>query len=119
MTILHPDPVKIREAMNRLSQVISSYKNPTVKMGEGSVYKHSCGTVACHGGFYLLAKANAGDLSHVWGENEYNHHGKEDEEVLMSQNGQYMDFSSGCKMLAQDIGLDNDDDLRHWGKYNP
>ena len=73
---------------------------------------YPCGTIACHAGWYLLAKLHEAD-DVGWAEDE------DHPLSLTNKAGSYRGFSEGLRLLMQDLGYGEHGDLKDWAERNP
>ena len=111
----HPTPEAIREAMDRLETVTKDITEPLVDMNVGDVWRPmgSCRTVACHGGWYALAKAEQA----VWMPSKID--GMDGTVAKEVGYEHHLDYGDGAEQLAEDLGFDNAACLRRWSRDNP
>ena len=105
----HPDPGAIRAAMDKLS-IINERESTSVNMGETEVIKHSCRTIACHGGFYLLASVIDNKVA-TWEKRPH------DVADTLRINKQFAGFHEGAEMLAADLGFGSRELLEEWADH--
>lgn len=130
----HPNPVKIREAMDLLESADKKYniipdmlevfvKKRSHKQKSSRAYdqntNHPCSTICCHGGMFLLALAE--QSSRMRFEDTIDSETK----ILMYKDPTDKDkevtagFTDGCKLLAKFLGFRYESDLIEWASDNP
>lgn len=131
----HPDPEKIRTAMDRMERAVDASECPKLAMRMGHIEQRPvevayetvrCGTFACVGGWYALATIRHNDWPHAWkggtakmlrvpiepgecGDLDYDYPGTR---------GVGYD-RDGAQVLARDIGFPHRQALERWGADNP
>lgn len=105
---------KIRKAMKRLKKVepASAHVNmdaATIFMGSSlnGDFVEECGTVACHAGFYALAKKR-NKSGYNWSEGYF-----------IGRLGYRVEYTEGADLLAEDLGMRHAEHLRTWAHKNP
>ena len=108
----HPDPKDIRNVADRLLRVARKYPGE-VNMGCTMIYKPpECGTVACHAGWYALAKVE--DETSLWVKRA-----DTTIPVLRYADGKPLEFYRGIKLMANDLGFRTSTDMRGWADCHP
>lgn len=118
---MHPSPEAIRQVAERLERVNITCK-PHLDMMRGTIDRYPCGTIACFGGFYALAKATE-EQTEKWYGAAISYKGKV---IIGSQQlskskivSEPVSFVSGADMLAKDLGFSSRYGLELWAGKNP
>ena len=106
----HPSPEAIRKAMDLLESVASP--GDLVNMNQIDISRHGCTTVACHGGWYALAKISTDEID--WRRKE---EGNITEETACLRTWPII-YDKGANLLARDLGFDNYGELASWAFRN-
>ena len=111
----HPDPSLIRKAMDLMEMADAAY-HISVRMDHGIVSKvpFACGTVACHGGVYLLATTQ-----HPRWEKVIVQGFSEPQLAMVGDRGLQITFNRGSARLAHDLGFLTSTHLSEWAIGNP
>ena len=72
-----------------------------------------CGTVACHAGWYAMAKMK--DLENV----KFLHDSSMNNRFLLYKEDELITFDDGIHLMARDMGFEEGWELREWAEYNP
>lgn len=112
----HPDSAKIRDIFTRLRNFVARINNPIVDMVHTGVditpgtEEHSCGTVACHGGWLEFMRQTEADNVSVSIRNGGGICNKSEDLLL---------YTHGANWLAQELGFHNSVLLEAWARDNP
>ena len=108
----HPEPENIRKVANRLLRVERKYPGE-VNMGATLIYKTpECGTIACHAGWYALAKVEDETSLRV-------SKAAFEAPTLGYDDGKSLEFYGGVKHMAKDLGFGTTRELRAWAYNHP
>ena len=129
----HPTSDQIQKVIDTFNDCIrrnDDVREFHVEMGEASVQAQLqpegegngvCGTLACHGGWYALAKyqeETEGSLrKHGWklSVDQYN-----DVQIVEASGYKYqLDFVEGRDLMAKDLGFEESEGISEWAHHNP
>ena len=114
----HPHPEAIRAAMDRLEKVATAAGHPIVEMNEGRIMRHACGTSACHGGWYVIAKMEEMDIA--WSDQiAISYEVPVRPSTVLPNTMNAITFDEGADLLARDLGFRLSFHLRDWADMYP
>ena len=114
----HPTSVQVAEVVRRFDWVLEEFSKRgdcTIDMQCGIVEDDpGCGTIACHAGWYAVAKL------HVLGSGFYWEDAEDREQIKILMAGvDVVNYGFGAGSLAYDLGFKDEYDLQEWAASNP
>ena len=101
----HPEPEKIREVADRLMHAASEHPGHVAMNNTSVIHSELCGTVACHAGWYLLARRGKDVIINL--------------DHIPASEFPVETYINGAILLAQDLGFHDQIDLEDWAGDNP
>ena len=108
---MHPTAEAVRNVVATFDRVIATHPSASVNMQFGNIFKNSCGTSACHAGWYRMDKIRHKLSEFVWASASLGF-------FVLYDGNQLIDFKDGAQNLAKDLGFNNAASLELWAWKN-
>ena len=118
----HPTPSNIRMVAKKLERMIPETRQGNINMRECDIYKEpdTCGTIACHGGFYAVQHALENKDNYDFIPCNAN---EKSVSYLHKKAIRYfadpIEWEDGAERMAHDLGFGCREELQIWASTHP